>query len=290
MQTSIVIVSKDRKQELERTLAILAGIVNFTTAEILVFLDGCSDGSEDLIPKFKNVRWYQSPKSIGASSARKELYTHAKGEILIGFDDDAHPLHHDFVEKAKELFDNNPTTAIIAFEEVRGIYASDKEALEYSKQGDVQHFCGEFIGCGFAIRKDCYDATNGFPEWIDIYGEEACVAIQVLNNGCEILYTNAIKVNHRVNKTDRIQKGKNYFKFGKQLKNETFFYCVYYPNPMKKIARLYWHNLKTYAVKDLKYFQIYISTIFRVLFKLPKVLNYRNPVHRETIKKREALH
>lgn len=290
MQTSIVIVSKDRKEELDKTLTILQGIIDVSSNEILVFLDGCTDDSQELKEKHKYIEWYFSEKSIGASAARKKLYAHAKGEILIGFDDDAHPLNANFIETTRVLFNENENTAIIAFEEIRGIFASDMEALNNSKLEKLHYFTSEFVGCGFAIRKESYNRTYGFPIWIDIYGEEACVAIEILDLGYDILYTNAIKVNHRVNKIERIAKGKNYFRFGKQLKNETLFYLVYYPNPIKKIVWLYWHNFKTYAIKEKKYFNIYISTIFRVLFLVPKILKFRNPVSINTIKKREALH
>ena len=38
---------------------------------------------------------------------------------------------------------------------------------------------------------------------VDIYGEESCVAIEVMSKGYDILYSNKIKVNHRVNKEQR---------------------------------------------------------------------------------------
>lgn len=290
MQTSIVIVSKDRKAELDKTLSILEKIIDFSIHEILVFLDGCTDNSDELKEVHEKINWYSSKKSIGASAARKELYPHAKGKILIGFDDDAHPLQSNFINITNSFFNENKNVAILAFEEVKGIFSSDEDALKMAKKEKQNHYTSEFVGCGFAIKKSCYEQTNGFPTWIDIYGEEACVAIEILDLGFDILYIHDIKVNHRVNKQDRLAQGKNYFRFEKQLKNATFFYLVYYPNPIKKIVRLYWHNFKTYAVKDGTYFQNYFSTIFRVLFALPKVLKFQNFVKKTTIKKRESLH
>lgn len=289
MQTSIVIVSKNRKSELDKTISILENLIDYSTTEILVFLDGCTDDSFLLKKKYKNVNWYFSQKTIGASAARKELYSHAKGEILIGFDDDAHPLNSNFIEITKSFFEENNNLAVVAFEEIRGVFSSDFEALVNSKKQQEDHFTSEFVGCGFAIRKEHYQNTNGFPEWIDIYGEEACVSIELLDKGYDILKTQKIKVNHRVDNQTRILAGKNYFRFRKQLKNETFFYLVYYPNPIKKIVKLYWHNLKKYGIKDWNYFKIYILTIFKVLFSMPKIVKYRNPVKKTTILKRESL-
>jgi len=290
VQISILIVSHNRKCELDKTLTILSELIDFTKNELLVFLDGCTDGSEQLKERYTLVRWFISPTNLGASAARRELYKQAKGEFLIGFDDDAHPLTIDFIPKIQSYFYNNQALAILAFEEVRGIYATDEEAFLNSKAQKIEYFTAEFVGSGFAIRKAHYDLTDGFPSWIDIYGEESCVSLQVLELGFDILYTNSIKVNHRVNISERLKKGKNYFRFQKQLKNETFFYLVYYPNPFKNLLRLYWHNFKKYAIKDWKFFQMYLSTIFVVLYSLPTILKHRKPVRLETIKKRVDLY
>lgn len=289
MQTSIVIVSKNRKSELDKTLSIIENLIDFSENEILVFLDGCTDDSYLLTAKYQNVKWFLSKNGIGASAARKQLYLNAKGKILIGFDDDAHPLNKNFIELTKSFFIENKNLSILAFEEIRGVFASDFEALKNSKVQKNDHFTAEFVGCGFALRNEYYQNTNGFPDWIDIYGEEACVSIELLNKGYDIIRTQKIKVNHRVDNHKRMLAGKNYFRFGKQLKNETFFFLVYYPNPINKIIKLYWHNFIKYGIKDWHYFKIYILTIFKVLFLIPTILKFRNPVEKATIFKRESL-
>src|SRR5690606_13336476 len=143
---------------------------------------------------------------------------------------------------------------VLAFQEIKGVFNSDTEALTQRQEILEEFLCSEFVGCGFAIRKEVYQATNGFPLWIDIYGEESCVSIEVLAQGYDILYTNSISVNHRVNREERFKIGRNYFRFEKQLKNTAFYYLVYYPFPLYKISRLLWHNFKKYAFTDWNYF------------------------------------
>jgi GT2 family glycosyltransferase len=145
------------------------------------------------------------------------------------------------------------------------------------------------VGCGFAIRKEVYEKTNGFPVWIDIYGEESCLAIEVLDLGYEIHYDNSIIVNHRVDKKKRLAQGRNYFRFEKQLKNTIFYYVVYYPNPMLKIARLLFHNFKKYALQDLKYFYLFWKSIFIAFKEMVYVLKYRKPVKKSTMQKIKTL-
>lgn len=289
MKVSILIVSKNRKEELEFTLNVLSHIVDISKYEVLVFLDGCTDDSLVLKNQMNWVNWYSSEKSVGASAARHQLYPKAQGEFLIGFDDDAHPLNTDFMEQTIRLFDKYSNVGIIAFQEVKGIYTSDAEALAISESSEEEYYTYEFIGCGFAIRKKVYEETNGFPAWVDIYGEESCVAMEVMAKGFDIVYSNKIKVNHRVNKEVRKNMGINYFRFGKQLKNTTYYYLVYYPFPFSRIMKLYWHNFKKYALTDIQCFKIFFKTILEVLFHFFKVLQQRNPVDNQVLKRMSHL-
>lgn len=289
MRASILIVSKNRKIDLFKTLQILDLLINKFEVEVLVFLDGCTDDSERLKDELTWVRWFISIKSIGASAARHQIYPMANAEILIGLDDDAHPLHENFIEKIEMLFNHNHKVGIIAFEEVKGIFISDIEALKESQSETKEFLCSEFIGCGFAIRKTVYDETNGFPVWVDIYGEESCLSIEVLAKGHDILYSNKIKVNHRVDREKRRLDKQNYFRFGKQLKNSTYYFLVYYPFPVINILKLYWHNFKKYALSDFEFCKIYLKTIGIVVISLPKILKYRNPVAKNVITKMRNL-
>lgn len=289
MQTSILIVSKDRKQELKRTLEILEKSVDYSSCEILVFLDGCIDGSHVLKSEFPKVFWYESEKSLGASSARNTLYSYGRGDVFIGLDDDAHPLQSDFVGIVHTVFNENKNLGIIAFHEIKGVFNSDEEALLRKSTDKIEFLCNSFVGCGFAIKKEVYESTNGFPIWIDIYGEESCVAIEVLANNKDILYTNSIVVNHRVNKQERLNNGRNYYRFGKQLKNAAFYYMVYYRNPVFKLLKLFWHNFKKYALVDMLYFKAFLKAFIFVIYKTPTVLRYRKPVDSEVLKKIHEL-
>jgi GT2 family glycosyltransferase len=285
MQVSILIVSKNRKEELEFTLNVLAQKIDFSIHEVLVFLDGCTDDSSFLKDKMDWVNWFSSERSIGASAARHYLYPKAKGQFLIGLDDDAHPLNADFIKQTIHLFEKYSNVGILAFQEIKGVFNSDTEVLSKFESVEEEYYTNEFIGSGFAIRKEVYDTTNGFPVWIDIYGEESCVALEVMNKGFDILYTNVIKVNHRVNKASRKHSGQNYFRFGKQLKNTTYYFLVYYPFPYVRILKLYWHNFRKYALTDIKCFKIYFRTVFEVLLDLPKILKYRKPVDETLLNK-----
>lgn len=290
MEISICIVSKNRKSALRKTLRIVAGLVDKQKYEILVFLDGCEDDSNTLLKEFLDFQWYESSRSIGASPARRVLFAAAKGTIIIGFDDDAHPLQTDFIESTKQLFANNPKVGVLAFEELKGVFPDDRAALQHhvSKQ---EYLCNSFVGCGFAMRRNVYEQTAGFPEWMDIYGEEGCVSIQVIDLGYDILYTSEISVNHRVDREQRKTSGSNAFRFERQLCNMALYFLVFYPAHLlaRKWGRLFWHNFRKYALKDRKFFFAYFKGLVRFLLKFFKVLSFRKPVTKVTIQKINKL-
>lgn len=287
MQISFLIVTKNRPEALAFTLNKLKGLIDLSIHEVLVFIDGCSK-TEAIIADFNWVQWTTSSQSISASPARNALYKKAKGTIFIGLDDDAHPLSPNFIKTIQGTFDSHDKLAIIAFQEVRGLFASDAKALQQSKQLE-DYFTNDFVGCGFAITKDAYEATNGFPVWMDIYGEESALALEVLHLNYTILYQPEIKVNHRVDVAQRKKQGRNYFRFERQLKNTIRFYLVYYPKPFLKIAKTLLHNFKKYGLKDWKYFKLFVVVFFSTIFKLPKILKHRQPVSPKTISAKTNL-
>ena len=284
MEASILIVTKNRPDELEITLNKLFGLLDLTIHEVLVFIDGC-EKTEVLLEKYPWVQWDNSKISISASPARSKLYKKAKGKIFIGLDDDAHPLSENFIEKTKTIFLENERIGIVAFQEIRGVFVSDQEALQHAENDTANYKTNDFVGCGFAISKEVYDKTNGFPVWVDIYGEESCLAIEVIDLGYEIQYDNTIIVNHRVNKKKRLEQGRNHFRFEKQLKNTIFYCVVYYPSPFLKICKLLFHNFKKYGLENPTYFQLFWKSIFIAGKELIYVLKYRKPVKKSTLQK-----
>lgn len=287
MQISFVIVTKNRAEDLALTLNKLEDLIDLSIHEVLVFIDGCKK-TETIIKDFNWVKWTVSKKSISASPARNELYKNAKGKIFIGLDDDAHPISPNFIASVETEFQDNKNLGIIAFQEIRGLFENDTVALKHSKE-TPSYLTSDFVGCGFAIKKEVYDTTRGFPLWVDIYGEEPAVALEVLDLGFDIKYNSNIKVNHRVNVEKRKKQGRNYYRFERQLKNTIRYYLVYYPSPLLKVAKTLWHNFKKYAIKDITYFKSFFKVFFNTVFGIMKILKNRKPVKKSTLEKKKNL-
>lgn len=281
MKFSILIVSYQRHEALCQTLHWLDQNIDSTITEVLVMLDGYSESLQIYRDLYPNTIWFSSKEHLGASRCRNILYKKSKGIYLIGLDDDANPIQENFLDKVELLFSQNKSLAIISFYEFKNIYLPQELNIP-----DIHYFTNDFIGCGFAIRKDIYEKTNGFPLWIDIYGEELCVASEVLDMGYNILFTSTICVHHRVDKELRKNMGYNLFRFQKSLVNQTLYFLIYYPllEIPYKLVRLYIHNFNKYGSKNFTYFSTIIKSLLIVLVRLPIVIKYRKPISLPTLK------
>ena len=134
-----------------------------------------------------------------------------------------------------------------------------------------------------------YLQTRGFPTWIDIYGEEACLSIEIINQGFDIIYNNSIKVNHRVDNAKRKAIGRNYFRFGKQLKNSAFYFLVYKEKPILPILKLFAHNFRKYAIRDRHYAWMFLKTTIEVVRTAKSIYQYRLPIDQSVFDKNKKL-
>ncbi len=287
MDVSFLIVTRQRPDDLRLTLSRLNELVDIRDAEVLVFIDGCRDTLE-VKKEFPMVRWFSSETQLGASPARRRLYPEANGRVLIGLDDDAHPVTSDFLSIVDQKFRDN-TLGILVFREIKGIFPNDRACLDKAGPAGAEYRTADFIGSGFAIRSHVYHETRGFPEWIDIYGEETCVAFEVLENGYDLLYVPSIVINHRVDMEKRRRAGRNYFRFERQLRNSFFIFLVYYRHPFRRMLRLLLHNFRKYAVRDRAYFSAYCRAMAAIVWRTPAILRFRKPVSAATEDKIKRL-
>jgi GT2 family glycosyltransferase len=289
MDASILIVTRNRPKELAFTLNKLESSLDLTKTEVLIFIDGCPE-TELICSEYTWVKWKVSKENIGASPARNKLYKDAIGKVFIGLDDDAHPVTENFIHEVYQIFINDSSLGIIAFQEIRSSAEKVDAILQKRNKSIQQYYINNFIGCGFAIRKDVYDKTNGFPVWMDIYGEESCVAIEVLDLGYSILYTEKIIVNHRVDKENRIKQGRNYYRFEKLITNRIYYHLIYYPKPYGYIKGFLKYHFLMYAIRDFQYFKLFWKSLFIAYRKRKEVLQFKKQIKPSTFHKIRTLH
>ena len=276
---SILIVTKNRVKDLDVTLKTLEKTTSRKDVEVLVLSDGCLESKSFLDTNYPLLKSFYLKKSIGASPARNALYKKAQGDYLIGLDDDSNFITDDYLIKIENIF-KNEKVGVVAFKEIKSLKLGKK--LKFNTES---FYTNEFIGCGFCIKKQVYNQIRGFPMWMDIYGEEACVAIEVLDKGYKIFYTDAIAVHHRVDKSKRRLDNHDIFRFKKLLLNGNKYFLVYLPSIMlpKPLIKIFIHNFSKYALIDLKYFFAFLGVYLKLIIQMGYLLKNRRPVSKSTI-------
>ncbi len=264
INASICIVTHNRKAELKLTLDKVLELID-TNTEVIVGLDGCTDGTNSLKSEFPNVIWIEFPKNIGASSARRLVYEKAKGDYIFGFDDDSHPVTGDFVKKTIQIFNNNPHLGILAFRIYNGLHLPEAQILD--KGIGNSYACSEFAGCGYAITRKAYLVSGGFPKWMHIYGEESYVSLKAFEKGYHCSYEPSILVHHRINKEARSSDGYQKFRFGLQLKNNLVLFLKLYPFPLniRSLIKCTFHNFFKYGFNSFAWHIVFWETLFSAL-------------------------
>ena len=85
---SIAICTKDRRDELRAALT--SAFEQDGDVEVLVYDDGSSDGTSDLVKAdFPDARLWRGETSIGPTGGRNKLFGEARAPIVISLDDDA---------------------------------------------------------------------------------------------------------------------------------------------------------------------------------------------------------
>ena len=126
---SIAIATLNRRDDLRETLLELQELEP-SPLEILVCLDGCTDGSDEMLREFPSVTVIENEMPSGSVYSRDRLFRMARGDLIVSLDDDSFPLQTDFVSRLSELAEKRPEVGVFAFEEVRPEGRDDRPIRE----------------------------------------------------------------------------------------------------------------------------------------------------------------
>ena len=182
MRTSIIITTKDRKDELREALR---SAMLQDANEILVWDDGSVDGtSEMLAQEFPQVQRLGTSTSIGLIKARNELAKAASGEILFSIDDDAVFTEPGIVGDITRQFKDKALAAVaIPVVNVR----RSANVLQRASGPGRDEPIRQYIGCAHAMRRDSFLMVGGYPDYLERQEEELHVAAAFHQNGLRII-------------------------------------------------------------------------------------------------------
>lgn len=192
MTTSIIITTKNRCDELRR--AVRSAVGQLCCSEVLVFDDGSSDGTSQMIrTEFPSVRLERVKQSLGIVSARNRAIESAKGDVVITIDDDCVFSSTDTVVRTVADFDA-PKVGAVAIPHIN-VYGTPA-AVPAPLPAVPPYVISEFAGGSNAILREVFRALGGYRSAIWRQGEEYDFCTRLLEKGWVTRMGTATPIKH----------------------------------------------------------------------------------------------
>jgi glycosyltransferase involved in cell wall biosynthesis len=274
---SILITTKNRIDDLIKTLTLSINLLNRADVECII----CDDGSDDkthihINDNFPQVKLVRNEKSKGLIYSRNKLLSITVAQYAISLDDDAHFITNNVLEFIDVFFENNPRCAVQAFRIFWG-----KNIIENTACNLKPKRVKGFVGCGHVWRMSAWNKIPDYPEWFIFYGEEAFASYQLFKNNWEVWFVPQVLVQHRVNIKSRKKDEDYQLRLRRSLRSGWYLYFMFFPKKEipKKLAYTFWMQLKLKVFKgDYKAFFAIIGATFNLILNLPKLIFKRKPL------------
>ena len=228
---SVVIPTYNRKKLLQKSVRSLLR-QSYKNFEIIIVDDGSSDGTENVVKKFKAVK-YIKQKRRGPATARNTGIKSAKGEIIAFTDDDCE-VDCNWLKSIVLSFRENKE-----YDAIKGntkIKTKDKNSFVYHIHKHIYISKNSAATNNIAYKKKALESINFFDEYFHFNYEDCDLLMRFKMKGYKIMYCREAVVYHVFEKNPREFKrkhfisglGMSYF-FKKYLsKNPTVSFLVIY--------------------------------------------------------------
>lgn len=197
---SLITLSWNKKEDIIELVKTLLN-QKYEMKEIIVVDNASTYGTVDILKqKYPFLRIIQLDKNYGLHKGFNVGVKCAKGEIIIGVDQDCVLMDEDVVKKVVKYFKENRKLGIVAFR-VKSLFtrkdAWDNPVYLASGKTEYGYPCLAYNGCGFAILKEVYTKAGGLDEQFFIYHGEIDLTLRVLELGYECKYFPGVIVFHK---------------------------------------------------------------------------------------------
>lgn len=188
--------------------------------EIIAIDDGSTDGTRNILEKFKQIKIVTHRKNKGLAQARNSGIQHAQGEILIFFDADVIP-EPTFVSEILKQYTSEKIVGVggQAIESnIKNIYDQWRKLYLEPSRGNRKIDDVEYIsGLCSSYRQKALEVAGGFNPLFRTNAEDFEMGLKLHEAGYRLVYTPEAKVYHQ--KTDDLKSllktGFNYTYWGK---------------------------------------------------------------------------
>jgi GT2 family glycosyltransferase len=191
MHVSIMITTSNRLEELQRTFQML-GRLNPAPDEVLITVDGCTDGTAEFVSALPNVKLIVNQPAKGSVASRDRMMREAQGDLVLALDDDSYPEETDCIGRIIPFFRQRPKLAVLHFPQRSDEYPDTLVRTDFGHEAATR----SFPNSGAVLRRSIYLKLPGFePRFYHMY-EEPDYALQCVAAGYDVLFSPVSTIRH----------------------------------------------------------------------------------------------
>lgn len=176
---TVVITTKNRKDELRK--AIDSTLTQTAKVEILVFDDGSTDGTSEMVRQYyPQATLHRVEQSLGINKARNLAFELAAAPIVFTIDDDCVFPTPNIIEQTLAEFDH-PRIGAVAIPCIH-MYIDPHDSGTRPPDNGI-FVCSEFRGCANAMRRDLFLKLGRYRGFFYRQGEEGDYCLRLLDAG-----------------------------------------------------------------------------------------------------------
>jgi GT2 family glycosyltransferase len=192
MTLSVMITTRNRVEDLKRTLRVLAQL-DPEPQEILITADGCTDGTIEFVNStLPRVRLIVNKTGHGSIASRDRMMREAQGDLILALDDDSYPEQLDCIARIIPMFEQRPELAVLHFPQRTDEYPETLTQMDFGPE----RLTRTFPNSGAVLRRSTYLRLPGFESRFFHAYEEPDYALQCFGAGYEVLFSSVIRIRH----------------------------------------------------------------------------------------------
>jgi|WetSurMetagenome_2_1015567.scaffolds.fasta_scaffold293736_1 GT2 family glycosyltransferase len=282
LSVSIVVVSWNNKKDLQELLDSLAK-QNYPKLEIIVVDNASTDGTLETLKKYPDLKVLALQKNCGLHAGFNYGVSKAKGDVIIGTDQDCIIKDPTVASKVAKAYLQNPKLGVLAFR-VRSLFSEEDmwDNPMHLEEGNAERgfFSLGFNGAGFAVPKKVCLQIGGYDEQFFIYHGEIDLTLRAMDLGYQCRYFPDIAVYHKA-----VGHKESDWYYGKTKRNYEWFLLKNFPVSeyiRVRVLPLIWELRRhPFSLPKLAYENL--KTLRDALSGLPQVLGKRKRLSKKTI-------
>jgi len=199
-RVTVVMITRDRCDEADRTLTRLAGLAE--RPRVIVVDNGSTDGTVRMVrARHREVTCIEAGANL--ASAGRTLGVRAAATPYVAFCDDDSWWEPGALDRAADVLDAHPTLALVAAHILVGDDARVDPVCTAMADGplpDVPGVPGRpvlgFLAGMSVVRRDAYLSVGGFLPGVGVGGEEAWLAADLAAAGWRLCYLHDVVARH----------------------------------------------------------------------------------------------